>query len=1079
MVRSKEVHKKPKDPLMTPPPSSAKKRGFRDDGGGGGGGSRPRNREGAATSLTPASVPNYMRGTSSSDAKVGRGAASSASPRRRPVRVVARGKVLFPKVSAAAAAAASAGLGRATCSSTMKEAKFPDALDLAPGATDAEGPAATRVCPYTYCSLNGHAHSPAVPLRSFLASRRRLIKTQQSMKLRGVSAFRKGAAHQRPEDTNGAGGGARVAPPPPLIDEEALGDFFVEVYAGPRVSTDMSCSDMSLDEMDATVRKMEFVVFDRCGADESDEKGKNDLDVCGDGGDDDGEARPEERFGAFRDSTSECSDASTSGEFVEELPWIRYQGYEDDSLDGEFSDEHGIRDEEITRAVVSEFQEDQEEEGTSGRLGDGCEDEAAQQQEENDEQNISDFARESEIASEHEGVDFRVEACEEQERVSEDNILDAAHQTEVCREQEMQEEKNFAAVCKLGIPEQELAETADNIPDECCKEETSMEQDEGGDGTNMESESISEVAEHPNVEDEENTQDDGGSEMEISEEIISGFGCEEDFSEEVTSKYVSEGEISDSGAIVSLHVEMQKQPVENHAFEQDDSSTADNAFHQDDSTADRAFDQDDIRADGYDDSQKELDIGMREFRVASEEVGIQEANSDDPVDCTEDANMELGVFLCDLQDAFEGSGIAQESSQEGNSACFNDGAQMVPDITTQTTEDASEESDTAQETTLDDNSTPLAAGAQMELGIGTSELIEGSSDVTEQSGIAEETCQDDNAGYFSDDDSQKATVITTCQLQVDYEENVIAQEADDNSTGVRDDAQNEPEQTCELATSEECHFTQETIQNHGALEESVVIASASEDAHEESDPTQDGHEEDYSVGINSGAQKEGELDTSESGGASEGTTVHQEDDGHVNTTDLNGSAQKEITVSILDDSEELCSSEENNQSSNMLIPEFSDNFSAEEPQNQDSVAKESSLDDICNAFSGMHLKGDAYLDPTESMTCPGNRLIIARRRRTPEEEEYLRGFNPRAPNFLPLELDPESEKVDLKHQMMDERKNAEEWMIDYALRRAVNNLGPARKKKVELLVQAFETVLPHDEEEKKNITPTRPVQACN
>uniref|UniRef100_A0A0E0L1X8 Calmodulin-binding domain-containing protein n=1 Tax=Oryza punctata TaxID=4537 RepID=A0A0E0L1X8_ORYPU len=1067
MVRSKEVHKKPKDRLMTPPPpsSSAKLRRFHDDDGSG---SRPRNRGGVAMSPAPAaSVPNYMRGTSSSDAKVGRRPLSSASspPRRRPVRVVTRGKVLFPKVAAAA------GLGRATCSSTMKEAKFPDALDLAPGATDAEGPAATRVCPYTYCSLNGHAHSPAVPLRSFLASRRRLIKTQQSMKLKGVSAFRKNAGHQRPEDSNGGGGGARVAP---LIDEEALGDFFVEVYAGPRVSTDMSCSDMSLDEMDATVRKMEFVVFDRCGADESDEKGKNNLDICGDG-----DARMEERFGAFRDNTSECSDASTSGEFVEELPWIRYQGYEDDSLDDEFSDEHGIRDEEITGAVVSEFQEDQEEEGTSGRLGDGCQDEAAQEQEENDEQNISDFARESEIAAEHEGVDFRVEACEEQERVSEDNILDAAHQTEVCREQEMQEEKNFAAVCKLGIRELEVAETADNVPDETCKEETSMEQEEGGDGTDMESESISEVAEQPNVEDEENMQDDGGSEMEISEEIISGLGCEEDFSEEVTSKDVSEGEISDSGAIVSLHVEMQKQPVENHALEQDDSSTADNAFHQDDSTVDRAFDQDDTTADGHDNSQKELNIGMGEFRVNSEEAGIQEANHDDPVDCTEEVHKDSDISLCDLQDASEGSGITEESSHEVKSTCLNDGAQMVPDITTQTLEDASEESDTAQETTLDDNSTPLAACAQMELGIGTSELIEGSSDVTEESGIAEEISQDDNAEYFTDDDSQKATMITTCQLQVDSKENVIAQEADDNSTGVRDDAQNEPEETCELPTSEECRFTQETIQNHGALEESVVIASASEDAHEEIDPTQDGHEEDYSVGINAGAQKEGELDTSESGGVSEGTTVHQEDDGHVNTTDLNGSAKKEITVSIFDDSEELCSSEENNQSSNMLIPEFSDNFTAEEPQNKDTVAKESSLDDICNAFSGMHLKGDVYLDPTESMTCPGNRLIIARRRRTPEEEEYLRGFNPRAPNFLPLELDPESEKVDLKHQMMDERKNAEEWMIDYALRRAVNNLGPARKKKVELLVQAFETVLPHDEEEKKDITPTRPVQACN
>jgi hypothetical protein len=91
----------------------------------------------------------------------------------------------------------------------------------------------------------------------------------------------------------------------------------------------------------------------------------------------------------------------------------------------------------------------------------------------------------------------------------------------------------------------------------------------------------------------------------------------------------------------------------------------------------------------------------------------------------------------------------------------------------------------------------------------------------------------------------------------------------------------------------------------------------------------------------------------------------------------------------------------------------------------------------------------------------------------------MRGFNPRAPNFLPLELDPDAEKVDLRHQMVDNRKNAEEWMIDYALRRAVTNLAPARKKKVELLIQAFETVLPHDEDDKKSMTPPRPIQACN
>ena len=106
----------------------------------------------------------------------------------------------------------------------MKEAKFLDALDLAPGATDAEGPMALPVCPYTYCSFNGHKHSPAVPLRSFLASRRRRIKTQQSMKLKGVSAFRKKSGEK-----SSGGGGAKIAP---LIDEEAVGDFFVEVDAG-------------------------------------------------------------------------------------------------------------------------------------------------------------------------------------------------------------------------------------------------------------------------------------------------------------------------------------------------------------------------------------------------------------------------------------------------------------------------------------------------------------------------------------------------------------------------------------------------------------------------------------------------------------------------------------------------------------------------------------------------------------------------------------------------------------------------------------------------------------------------------
>ncbi|KAL2226005.1 UNVERIFIED_CONTAM: Calmodulin binding protein PICBP [Sesamum indicum] len=80
------------------------------------------------------------------------------------------------------------------------------------------------------------------------------------------------------------------------------------------------------------------------------------------------------------------------------------------------------------------------------------------------------------------------------------------------------------------------------------------------------------------------------------------------------------------------------------------------------------------------------------------------------------------------------------------------------------------------------------------------------------------------------------------------------------------------------------------------------------------------------------------------------------------------------------------------------------------------------------------------------------------------ELEKVRKFNPRKPRHLPLNPDPEAEKVNLRPQTVDERKNAEEWMLDFALRQAVSQLAPTQKKKVALLVKAFETVVPTQEE---------------
>ncbi|KAF7040189.1 hypothetical protein CFC21_050106 [Triticum aestivum] len=126
---------------------------------------------------------------------------------------------------------------------------------------------------------------------------------------------------------------------------------------------------------------------------------------------------------------------------------------------------------------------------------------------------------------------------------------------------------------------------------------------------------------------------------------------------------------------------------------------------------------------------------------------------------------------------------------------------------------------------------------------------------------------------------------------------------------------------------------------------------------------------------------------------------------------------------------------------------------------------ESSMDDISSAFGGMNFQ-DAGADAAAA-TSQGNKLTMSRRR-TPRGGERIRAFNPRAPNFLPVVPDPDAEKVDLRHQMTDDRKNAEEWMVDYALRRTVNKLARAQKRKVEMLVQAFETVLPPVLGEKKS-----------
>ncbi|CAE6037817.1 unnamed protein product [Arabidopsis arenosa] len=143
--------------------------------------------------------PNYMKGTSSSEARkenkkrlnLSRNQKNQAGLKHdsrygvnkersynKPSSRIGRGLTKAPSFKRCSQ--------RATCSSTLKDSKFPEYLMLNHGETfdQVNGTSVLKVCPYTYCSLNGHLHSAQYPpLKSFISMKRQSLKSQKSVKM--------------------------------------------------------------------------------------------------------------------------------------------------------------------------------------------------------------------------------------------------------------------------------------------------------------------------------------------------------------------------------------------------------------------------------------------------------------------------------------------------------------------------------------------------------------------------------------------------------------------------------------------------------------------------------------------------------------------------------------------------------------------------------------------------------------------------------------------------------------------------------------------------------------------------------
>uniref|UniRef100_A0A1D1YVF5 Calmodulin-binding domain-containing protein n=1 Tax=Anthurium amnicola TaxID=1678845 RepID=A0A1D1YVF5_9ARAE len=194
----------------------------------------------------------------------------------------------------------------------------------------------------------------------------------------------------------------------------------------------------------------------------------------------------------------------------------------------------------------------------------------------------------------------------------------------------------------------------------------------------------------------------------------------------------------------------------------------------------------------------------------------------------------------------------------------------------------------------------------------------------------------------------------------------------------------------------------------------------------------------------------------------------------VNQEEKGGKIEKDLDEASSTEMETLESSEEHESQVFVEMPSEADDESGtatsdEYPQHDEALV---------GAITSMV---EEHTDASHSSRA--RRMVT--RKRADGGEEQMRPFNPRSPNFLPVEPDPEGEKVDLRHQVVDERKNAEEWMIDHALRQTVDKLAPGRKRKVALLVEAFETVTPMPSygatlgHSTMAFAHARPIQACS
>ncbi|WOK99122.1 hypothetical protein Cni_G07834 [Canna indica] len=968
---------------------------------------------------------------------------SSSSPVIKTLKTLARKASLRPrrpsmKKSSATALSPRKNVRRATCSSTLKDSKFPKVLDLSPGDKDVELTSIVKVCPFDYCSLNGHRHRHLHSLKRLPSARRRSLKTQRSVKLKRLSSVRKRSFRKgRRNISSGkirSSQGSKFSP----IIEEVTDDFFVEIYAEPPENDPKytNCEKRSKQqELDREISKI-----------------LSSLESM----EDDVESSEEE--------TEEVDGTVTLLEIPEIYAQISFGDNLDQTSDISFDDMYAdsdISDSEAKEQTLTCFHENHHNWGYQC-CGVNLEENRAVSPDDSEESRSNDPTHmDHEVKAAMFGY-IKTENCEENDGaldaflLAPESISMTGHGERGSLDSDYQEEapgSNAGMKIETSDSCNELGLVAGLLEDnfvngfsfaQKCTSMTSQDEDVPEKGLILPSEvaslgdnrDCSEHGEEGSIIKVQNScisiKDEENGIGKTDDSSINGFGRKES---ELDG--LKECELDEINHIIDA--------LNEDIGDCKDEETNINAFKSEISERDDLVESKLATHDKCPENMSSIVVEDEETGNGEDEniVSFASKKSEQDLEETESATDDVGPDSINLSNVVAESANTESGKAEENDISF--GCQR------------SEESElTAYESP--DNINLSVVAEDVETGCDKN--------------------KDDESGF----DSKKAVAdsFEESKLATDVE---IGGAKDEKKTNICISSKRAEQDLEEsgLATDDESPGNINLSSSESETSESSV--------HEESDLSTDIENPDNYCTISEdriGNGKLREYSTIEvefSGSQFEICDVHQNES-------VSGFQQPRLDI----ESRRSCDAAEDWSISNAIPESISINLTKKINSEDNQMSENDELEgndmffdhDVADNLGSIE---NGITIPTEKARCSDmpevcNKQKVRRRRsinrRNILEMEMLRLINPRAPRFLPLKPDPEDENVDLRHQLMDERKSADAWMIDCALQRVVKKLAPARKKKVALLVEAFEAVIPC---ESTLMSPTsgfgRPIQACS